>query len=133
MTIRWTSALAVGHEAIDGQHRELFRRAAALVEAMRSGDRSEIGLLFDFLGAYVVEHFEEEERFMRESAYPGLNVHKGAHDRFVREYHELRRLHEASGASTAVTIKTQSWLVDWLHTHIGRTDLALARHLRGEA
>ena len=70
---------------------------------------------------------------MRESGYPGMTVHKAAHDRFVRDYQELRKLYEASGANAAVTIKTQSWVVDWLQSHIGRTDVALARHLRGDA
>jgi hemerythrin len=133
MTIQWTQALAVGHDAIDGQHQELFRRLDVLLAAMRAGDRTEIGRLFDFLGAYVVEHFGAEERFMRESGYPGMTVHKAAHDRFVRDYQELRKLYEASGANAAVTIKTQSWVVDWLQSHIGRTDVALARHLRGDA
>jgi hemerythrin len=132
MTIHWTPALAVGHETIDRQHQELFRRLDTLLEAMRLGDRSEIGRLFDFLGSYVVEHFGAEERVMRETGYPGFTVHKGAHDRFVREYGELRRLYDSSGASSAVTIKTESWIVDWLSLHIGRTDVALARHLRGE-
>jgi hemerythrin len=132
MIIQWTPALAVGHPEIDGQHQELFRRLAALVEAMRGGDRGEVGLLFDFLGQYVVEHFGAEERYMRETAYPGLNVHKAAHDRFVREYQDLRRLLEANGATAAVTIRTQSWIGDWLQSHIARTDVALARHLRGE-
>jgi hemerythrin len=132
MTMHWTPALAVGHETIDGQHRELFRRLDTLLEAMRLGDRTEIGRLFEFLGAYVVEHFGAEERYMRETGYPGLNVHKAAHDRFVREYGDLRRLYDASGASGAVAIKTEAWIVDWLSTHIGRTDVALARHLRGE-
>ena len=133
MTIEWTPDLATGHEAIDGQHRELFRRVDGLLDAMRLGDRDEIGRLFEFLGAYVVEHFGDEERLMREAGYPGLNVHKAAHDRFVREYADLRWLYDASGASTAVAIKTQAWMSDWLSSHIGRTDVALARHLRGEA
>jgi len=132
MTIEWTPALAVGNDAIDGQHQELFRRLGTLLEAMRLGARSEIGRLFDFLGTYVVEHFGTEERFMRETGYPGFNVHKAAHDRFVREFGDLRRLYEVSGASAAVTIKTQSWIVDWLSSHIGGTDVALARHLRKE-
>ena len=133
MTIEWTPDLATGHERIDGQHRELFRRLDGLLDAMRLGDRAEIGRLFDFLGSYVAEHFGEEERIMREAGYPGMNVHKAAHDRFVREYGELRRLYETSGAARAVAIKTEAWIVDWLSSHIARTDVTLARHLRGEA
>ncbi len=129
MTIQWTQALAVGHAEIDAQHRELFRRLGSLLDAMIRGDPTEIARLFDFLGAYVVEHFGAEEALMRNSAFPGFAVHKAAHDRFVRDYRELRGLFDARGASSAVTIRTKTWIVEWLKAHIGGTDQLLARHL----
>lgn len=130
MTIQWTPALSVGHDGIDGQHQELFRRLSALLEAMLRGDRAEVERLFDFLGTYVVEHFGAEERLMRDAEFPGYVVHKAAHDRFVRDYQELRRMLDAHGAISAVTIRTKTWIVDWLTAHIAGTDQALARHLR---
>ncbi len=125
----WTPALSLGHAEIDAQHQELFRRAGRLLDAMAAGDRAVIGQLFDFLGAYVVDHFEAEERLMTESRFPGYNVHKAAHERFVRDYEALRKLHEQSGASAAVAIKARSWLTEWLKNHIAGTDQLLARHL----
>jgi hemerythrin len=130
MTIQWTPALSVGHDEIDRQHQELFRRLSALLEAMLRGDRAEIGRLFEFLGTYVVEHFGAEERLMRGSDFPGYVVHKAAHERFVRDYQELRKMLDAHGATSAVAIRTKTWIVDWLTAHIGATDQALARHLR---
>ncbi len=127
--IGWTPALALGHAEIDAQHQELFRRAARLLDAMAAGDRATVGELFDFLGTYVVDHFAAEERLMTESRFPGYNVHKAAHERFVRDYQSLRKLHEDSGANAAVAIKARSWLTEWLRNHIGGTDQLLARHL----
>ena len=129
MTIHWTRALAVGHADIDAQHQELFRRLGSLLDAMIRGDATEIARLFDFLGSYVVEHFGAEEELMRGSAFPGYAVHKAAHDRFVRDYEELRKMLEAHGATAAVTIRTKTWIVDWLKAHIAGTDQLLARHL----
>ncbi|HET6440455.1 MAG TPA: bacteriohemerythrin [Anaeromyxobacter sp.] len=129
MSIRWTPALSLGHPEIDAQHQELFRRAAKLLEAMLTGDRTAIAQLFDFLGSYVVDHFAEEERLMQESRFPGYTVHKAAHERFVRDYQALRKLHDESGASAAVAIKARSWLGEWLQNHIASTDQLLARHL----
>jgi len=129
----FTPALALGHEEIDGQHRELFRRAGELLEAMMAGDRAGVSRLFDFLGSYVVVHFAAEERLMVESNYPGYAVHKAAHERFVREYESLRKLHGENGSSTAVAIKASTWISDWLETHIGNTDQQLAHHLRQSA
>ncbi len=130
MGIRWTPALAVGHPIIDAQHQEIFRRLDALVQAMAKGDREEVSRLFDFLGSYTVSHFAEEERLMREIAYAGATVHKAAHERFVRDYLELKQAFEKSGPVAAVVIRTKTWLVDWLKAHIAGTDQELARHLR---
>jgi hemerythrin len=127
--IGWTPALALGHAEIDAQHQELFRRAAQLLDAMMAGDPTTVGELFDFLGSYVVDHFAAEERLMTESGFPGYTVHKAVHERFVRDYQSLRKLHEDSGASSAVAIKARTWLVEWLRNHIGLTDQLLARHL----
>lgn len=131
--IRWDPTLAVGHAAVDGQHQELFKRIDALLDAMVAGDRAEIGRLFEFLGAYVVEHFSAEERLMTECAFPGFAVHKAAHDRFVRDYQALRQLFDQHGATAAVTIKTKTWLVDWLRAHIASTDQQMARHVLKKA
>lgn len=129
----WTPELAVGNAEIDAQHQELFRRAAELLDAMVSGDRAVVGRFFDFLGAYAADHFAAEERLMVESRFPGYNVHHAAHERFIRDYQALRALHEASGASSAVTVKARTWLSGWLVHHIGSTDQLFARHLREQA
>ncbi len=128
--IEWTPALAIGHADIDAQHQELFRRADRLLEAMLAGDRSNIESLFDFLGSYVVDHFAAEEQLITSSQFPGYTVHKAAHERFVRDYQSLRKLHQDSGASAAVAIKARTWLGEWLKNHIGQTDQLFAKHLK---
>jgi hemerythrin len=131
--MEWTPALAVGHELIDGQHKELFRRFDALVTALTQADRAAVGQLFDFLGEYVATHFAEEERIMQATGYPAFAIHRAAHERFARDYADLRRLYEAAGPSAAVTVKTQTWIFDWLKAHISGTDIRLAEWLRQRA
>lgn len=130
MSVQWHPSLASGNAEIDGQHQEIFRRLADLVAALEQGRRDEIPRLFQFLGEYVVLHFGAEERAMKESRYPGANVHMAAHARFVREYGELRLLYDATGPSFAIAVKTATWVQDWLKSHIYGADRALARHLR---
>jgi hemerythrin len=129
MGVEWDRSLALGHLEIDSQHRELFRRYGALVQAMARSGGADLEELFDFLGNYAVAHFSAEERLMAETAYPGANVHAAAHARFVREYAELRQLWRASGNTWAVAVKAQTWIGDWLRAHISGVDLALARFL----
>jgi hemerythrin len=131
MTIRWHPALAVGHLGIDEQHRELFRRAQGLVDALTRADRADVVRHFEFLGGYVVEHFAAEERLMIETGFPGVGVHKAEHDRFVRDYRALRGMFERHGIVPALTVKTGIWLADWLERHIGGADQRLGGHLAG--
>ena len=131
--VQWSGAFAVGHAMIDAQHRELFRRHAQLLEAMKRGDKAEIGRLFDFLGSYVVEHFDEEEQLMKTSGYPAAALHCVAHAAFVREYRSLRAEYEAQGASAAVCIRVKTWLGDWIAKHIAKADHGLALFLQQTA
>ena len=131
MGVTWDSSLDLGHAEIDAQHREIFRRFGALVEAMEGGRPAEIGLLLGFLGEYAVNHFAEEEKVMADVRYPGAGVHAAAHARFVREYRDLRALYEENGGPRAVLVRARTWIDDWLHAHIMGVDQSLARFLRG--
>jgi len=130
MVVQWHPSLASGDEEIDGQHEEAFRRLAALVEALEQGRRDEIPRTFEFLGSYLVDHFGAEERAMEERGYPGRNVHRAAHARFVKEYGELRGLYEATGPSFAIAVKAATWIQGWLAGHLYGPDKAFARFLR---
>lgn len=131
--VQWSSALAVGHGVIDSQHRELFRRHAQLVEAMSRGDLGEMKRLFEFLGNYVVEHFDEEEQLMKTSGYPAAALHALAHASFVREYQALRREFQENGPTAAVSIRVKTWIGEWLVSHIAKADQSLGQHLRRAA
>ena len=131
MVVQWQDALTTGDAEIDARHEEMFRRLSALVGALEQGRRDEIPRTFEFLGEYLVDHFGAEERAMEERAYPGRNVHRAAHARFVREYGELRGLYEATGPSLAITVKTATWIQGWLRGHLFGADRAFAEYVRG--
>jgi hemerythrin len=129
MTLRWTRALAVGDPDIDDQHRELFRRAARLIAALREGDRREVVPTLAYLDSYVVHHFEGEERLMRDLGYEGLAAHAAAHREFRDEFAALARDLERKGPTPLVALTVHNWLSDWLRHHLGGVDLELARFL----
>jgi hemerythrin len=128
-TLEWTPALAVGVEAIDAQHRELFRRAEQLITALRAGDRGEVVPVLAYLEEYAVHHFEAEEKVMREAAYPGLAEHAAAHQAFQAEYAEMAKRLAKSGPTAYVALTVHNWLSDWLRKHLGGLDLELGKFL----
>jgi hemerythrin len=129
MTLQWTQALSVGVDEIDDQHRELFRRAARLLEGLRKGEPEEIGGLIDFLYEYAVTHFGAEEEFMRQARYPGYLRHKAEHDRFISDLLALAGEHERKGAGAFMALRVNHWLVQWLKEHVSGTDAELGKFL----
>lgn len=128
MSLEWNDSLAIGHEVIDQQHRELFRRFNQFLNAcnQRRG-RENVEPLLDFLTQYVIEHFSAEEKLMVQTAYPDREEHEEQHRQFRERLTELRREMERSGPSLAVLIHTNKTLLHWLTRHIRQVDTAMAR------
>ncbi len=127
--LEWTPALSVGVEEIDAQHRELFRRAARLLDRIHGGEPEELGQLVEFLHRYAVEHFGAEEEHMRRTRFPGYLRHKAEHDRFASDLLALAREHERSGAGAFMSLKVNHWLTEWLREHVSGTDAELGKFL----
>lgn len=132
MKIEWDPTLEVGIEAIDEQHKELFRRLDRLLQAMQARQGAiEVGRLLDYLGEYVVTHFAQEETVMRDRDYPGYAAHKAEHEAFLEDFRMLRAEYLTSGPSTVITIRVTNRVTAWLREHIYRIDRALGLYLAG--
>jgi hemerythrin len=127
--LQWTPALAVGVDEVDEQHRELFRRAERLIVALRGGNREEVVPLLSYLERYVVQHFEAEEKLMRERRYPGLEAHAAAHKRFREDYADVMMQFLRAGPTALLALTVHNWLSDWLRAHIAGMDQELGRWL----
>ncbi|MFT3914632.1 MAG: hemerythrin family protein [Anaeromyxobacteraceae bacterium] len=126
----WSPALLTGHATIDGQHRQIFARIEALHQAMSRRERPDTNSLMDFLGAYVIDHFTEEERLMRDRAYPGYAGHLAQHSKFIRDFTALNQEVLTRGPTEHLSRRTRAWLVEWLRWHIMGADAALGVFLR---
>ena len=133
MGIQWTPDLAVGVPAIDQQHKEIFRRVDALLEASAKGvGRERLAELLPFLGSYVIQHFGDEEKAMKDAGYPEYPRHKQLHAAFLAEFVTLRKRYETEGATTAVTLEVQRKVVDWLVHHIKKEDKAVGAFIKSK-
>ena len=131
MPIEFDPVLLVGVDEIDDQHRELFRRIGALLDASRNRrSREEVVRLLEFLGSYVVDHFASEEQRMELAAYPRAAGHRAEHRQFVKELEVLRHELKSEGPTNLFVIRVGNRVTEWLREHIYRTDRSLGEWLR---
>ena len=129
--LAWEPSLAIDVPEIDDQHRSLFEQAARFDAAVRAGESSRtLQELFDFLARYAQEHFEAEERLMREAHYPRLASHMLEHAEFRRRLATLLPHWESEGDSTSLLMAVSGFLIRWLREHIASSDRAIGEYLR---
>lgn len=128
----WDPSLATGVAVIDEQHREYFARVNRLLSASVGGaSRSEVLDVFDFMSAYVTEHFGTEQSLMGQHAYPYRTSHLGQHDWFRKEIEQMRgRL--AGVEACDGTVALNALLIDWFRNHIANVDRKLTDHLKSK-
>lgn len=130
MGFSWTQALAVGIAAIDEQHQELFRRVDRLLQVVSDGNSPEVTRMLGFLAEYVRFHFATEEALMSDQGYPGIESHKAEHAHILRQVALASEEYRATGPVPAFTARLHHLLADYLRTHVGVTDSAMARFMR---
>jgi len=125
MSITWGEQYRTNHTLIDEQHRTLFAQVNKFVRGIRlvkTGAQAE--QLSTFLRKYVDEHFETEERVMREKRYPLLELQRQQHARFTRDFlyldAELRK--KLVTQKTFMLFKIQLLVVDWIANHTMKLD-----------
>lgn len=76
----WTPALSVGHAVLDAQHERLLLLCSKLFTTAGSMAPSDLVSLLNDLATLIHQHFDAEERILRESGYPQLEAHQVEHD-----------------------------------------------------
>jgi hemerythrin len=123
--------LLTGVDEIDRQHREIFERVGALLDATRTRrSKEEVLRLVEYLGSYSVDHFAAEERRMEVTGYPKIEAHRLEHRQFVKEFELLRKELASDGPTALFIIRVGTRVTEWLREHIYRTDRLLGEWLR---
>ena len=129
--LTWDPSLAIDVPEIDDQHRALFAEVDRFDAAVRAGVHGpELRKLFAFLGRYAQEHFETEERLMRDAGYPRLASHALEHAEFRRRLATLLPHWESEGDSIALLMAVSGFLARWLREHVATSDRAIGEYLR---
>ena len=127
--LQFTEDMKIGIPHIDSQHRSLVdfvNKAAALSAA--DPTKEEMKECLDFLGNYVVQHFQDEEQAQIESKYPRYNEHKEIHDEFVGTFKSLYAEFERSGPTEELATILANQVSNWVMTHIQMEDMVFGSH-----
>lgn len=80
--IEWNDRFKVGVEDIDKAHQKLFSIVGKLLQLSEDIERQQHACRegIKYLNNYTIQHFAEEEAYMRYIDYSGYAVHKSIHD-----------------------------------------------------
>lgn len=105
---------------IDFQHRKLIYRMNNLHDAMEAGEGKQVlKETLQELAAYVVYHFETEEKYMFQFQYAGYLPHKLAHEEFTKKVTEF---HLEIEEKPLDPLAVESFLRVWIINHIKVVD-----------
>ncbi len=121
-----------GHTVIDMQHARIldwFEKLHAIPANRRFGPYAKAVL--DDLQGYVIEHFELEERVMRECEFPGYERHLHLHQQLCQQVEQFVVDYDASKTLTQDQITV--FLQDWVIRHINEEDAKFSSYLEEQS
>ncbi|BDU51366.1 bacteriohemerythrin [Haliovirga abyssi] len=131
----WRDSLNLGIEEIDNQHKELVERFNSFLDIVfdkRVPQKERIKKLEDtlnFLGEYVVFHFNSEEAFQKKINYINYEEHKKIHENFTNDVIKFKEKFEKNKEDENL-IKTFSGRVAaWLINHIAGEDQKIKNYI----
>lgn len=128
MGIAWKDDLATGISEVDQQHRELFRRINAFLDACDHGTgKEELFDMLRFLDDYARLHFRAEELLQERYNYHDRVRHRGYHHWFIQQLTELKRRFFVEGPTGELLREINRLVVGWLLEHIAEKDQDFGR------
>lgn len=117
--IEWNEKYSIGISSIDGEHLRLVQIINQFNESIRKGDsRAVIVHIFDRLFEYAIEHFENEEKMMKQQHYPDIEAHIDEHRKLLNTLKDLNK-----EKNYIFPTNVSSFLNNWLIDHILTTDM----------
>lgn len=130
-TVTWIDEYNINVEEIDLQHKrllELVNNLHASVEACI--DKDALKEMLIELVEFTREHFETEEKLMREHGYPQFKKHHKEHKVLLKHMNELVRMVSKGKSPTFYSDYDVS--TDWALVHIAEQDKQMGEFLNSK-
>lgn len=119
--MEWDNSYSVGVAEFNEQHKKLFGLINTLNDAMKAGkSKDALGDVLKGLIDYTATHFAAEEKMMLTHDYLQTQMHKGEHDKLVKQVLKLQD--EFKAGKMMLSMEVMNFLKDWLNTHIAVSD-----------
>jgi hemerythrin-like metal-binding protein len=84
--IYWSKEFEIGNEIIDNDHKHLFTIYNSLANSISENKgNAHFAEILSAMTDYSLIHFSKEEEYMKLIGYPGINVHKGYHKKYIHK------------------------------------------------
>ena len=125
--IIWNDRYNIGVDIIDKQHKKLFRILNKLFILEQRKEKSQwvCQEAIKYFKDHTLEHFQDEEEYMENIRYPGLQAQKRAHRIFVSKLEELD-LEQLDDNQQEYLEELMEFLFGWLSNHILKSDKLIA-------
>lgn len=130
----WKEEYKIGVELVDEQHKELFKRLGDFIQTVRSDKekaekKDEVEKTLNFMGEYVVTHFDAEEALQKKFDYPDFENHHQIHEDFKAEVAEFQEKYQQNEYDEDFVMEFSGRLLTWLINHVASTDQDIGEHI----
>jgi len=94
---QWSQTLETGVEEIDDDHRHLFLLAQAIASAVEGRNHEQCRTAAERFLEAAQKHFAEEEKFLAQAGWPGLEEHKRYHAQLLTKAIALKKVCDEKG------------------------------------
>lgn len=123
--VKWEDKYSLGVESIDEQHKELFRIANRIYELLKNemilDKYDHIMEIIDELKNYTVDHFKDEEEYMKSIGYKKFLSHKVAHTDFLDKMENID-VNKIDNGHNEYLLSILDFVCLWLIEHIMKED-----------
>jgi hemerythrin len=123
--VKWEDKYSLGVESIDEQHKELFRIANRIYELLKNemilDKYDHIMEIIDELKNYTVDHFKDEEEYMKGIGYKKFLSHKVAHTDFLDKMENID-VNKIDNGHNEYLLSILDFVCVWLIEHIMKED-----------
>lgn len=118
----WTDARLLGYKPMDDIHEEFYRVTQGLLIA----DESTVLEALKAFQRHAVEHFEQEDQWMRSTEFPPRDCHIEEHEAVLKSTREVIEMVSDGRAGLPLVHDFAVYLFQWFPGHADYLDSALA-------